>query len=80
MHGETDNIAFNLAYPLGLLDTNNESNPLQYLQKLFDSSGNVISNDIDENMESFDNKYFIDGAPEEVDTSAESYGEFVQRA
>lgn len=74
VHGQKDNVAFNLAYPLGLLDPENET----LIEKLFDSSGNEVDSSINKYLEMFFSKYFEEAGGNHVTIPAEtSYGEYI---
>ncbi|XP_058799590.1 spermine oxidase-like [Phymastichus coffea] len=77
VHGQKNNVAFNLANPLGLLDPRNNIN---IQEKFFNSSDNLISSSIENYLKNFFDKYFTETNTIDVpSTTAKSYGDFIKQ-
>lgn len=76
VHGQKNNVAFELAYPLGLLDTTNET---EFNEILLDSSGAVLSDTVNEQVIKFISRYLLEDVPDKQTTSVSSYGEFMKQ-
>lgn len=77
VHGEKNNVAFELAYPLGLLDKPDDCE-VQHGQMYFDSKGNNLSNDFDEKVRTFIDKH-LSGKIFNSDNSCKSIGEYIEK-
>ncbi|XP_058797802.1 spermine oxidase-like [Phymastichus coffea] len=75
IHGQKNNTAFELAYPLGLLDTRNVT---EFNEMLLDLSGSVFSDTVSENIMIFISNYLLQEIPNKHSTSAKNYGEFIK--
>lgn len=78
VHGVEGNTAFKLAYPLGLLDMQNLS---RYDDILYDSAGNIVSNEVNNEFVKFFEKFYVEGDDSiENITNAKTFGEYIDKA
>ena len=77
MHGEKGNVAFELAFSLDILEKSDE--PWAHLVgSFYDSTGNVICDEIRKNVSNFYSTY-MDNEDLEIDAIYKSIGDYVTK-
>lgn len=75
VHGEKDNITFDLANPYGLLEKSDQPFSNRLVHEFVDSLGNSLDNDVAKKMANFYGKYMN----EKTKLAYESVGKYLEK-